>query len=111
MAVSPPLRRRRVGRGWSVPARPVVPTLPDGSTGAAMVRRQAGRRTPTPSVSVLPSCASPARLAHCLDLFQRAARTDRNARKRRLGDVDRDMGLLPDAMIEALKQGPAAGEH
>src|SRR5918997_2591812 len=46
-----------------------------------------------------------------VDLLQRASAPDRHAHKCVVGDVDRDAGLPPQALVEVPEHGAAAGEH
>src|SRR4051812_36597049 len=43
-----------------------------------------------------------------LELLQRAPRSDRDARERRLGQVRGHLGLLAQALVQALQERPAA---
>src|SRR5215210_8709307 len=46
-----------------------------------------------------------------LELFEAAARPDRDAGERALGEVDRHLGLVAEALVEAVQEGAPAREH
>ncbi len=46
-----------------------------------------------------------------VELFEAAARPDGDAGERRLGEMNRHVRLVPEALVEPLQQRAAAGEH
>src|SRR5207248_1791587 len=51
------------------------------------------------------------RAVDCLELLQRATRSDGHTRQRRLGQMRRHLRLFAQALVEALQQRAAAGQH
>src|SRR5215216_5671068 len=77
-------------------------------TRAPSVRKSSGDRELRPVVVAPLLCLA---AVDRLELLEAAARADRDARERALGEMDRHLRLVAEALVEAVQERAAAGEH
>src|SRR6185436_9545681 len=77
-------------------------------------RRGAGTQSCSPlrtSLVTLPIAGVLARAVDHVELLERAARADRHACQRRLGEMAWHLGLVAQALIQSLQQRASPGQH